>query len=55
VDTTRLVRQLGGRQEKTRALAFSPDGKLLFTGGMDGMVRRWDVVSGQPLRPFGGP
>lgn len=30
------------------AVAISPDGKLLLTGGMDKMARFWDVASGKP-------
>src|SRR5919202_1832355 len=31
------------------AVAFSPDGKLLATGGSDGVVRCWEVTSGREL------
>ncbi|MBE9185932.1 NACHT domain-containing protein [Microcoleus sp. LEGE 07076] len=31
------------------AVAFSPDGKLLATGGSDGVVRCWEVTSGKEL------
>jgi predicted NACHT family NTPase len=31
------------------AVAFSPDGKLLATGGTDGVVRCWEVTSGREL------
>jgi predicted NACHT family NTPase len=31
------------------AVAFSPDGKLLATGGTDGVVRCWDVASGREI------
>jgi WD40 repeat protein len=32
-----------------RAVAISPDGRTLFTGGEDGAVRRWDATTGAPV------
>ena len=32
------------------ALAFSPDGHQIVSGGQDGMLRLWDAASGQPVR-----
>ena len=29
--------------------AFFPDGRMLLTGGSDRMIRRWDVVTGEPI------
>jgi len=33
-------------------LAFSPDGRLLATGGEDDQVKLWDVETGQLVRPL---
>ncbi len=38
--------------ETDRELAASPDGKLLFTGGNDGVVIAYDVKTGKVVRTF---
>jgi WD40 repeat protein len=35
---------------EVRSLAFSPDGKILASGGCDEVVRFWDVKTGRQLR-----
>jgi WD40 repeat protein len=32
------------------AVAISPDGKVLTTGGNDRVIRRWDLATGEPIR-----
>jgi WD40 repeat protein len=50
---TRL-REFVGHTELVQALALSPDGKFLITGGRDKSVREWEVTSGKQLRSFQG-
>jgi WD40 repeat protein len=46
----RTIRHDGG----VAALAFSPAGATIATGGYDGSVRIWDVASGRALRTLPG-
>jgi WD40 repeat protein len=39
----RLVASLTGHGSRVQAAAFSPDGKLLATGDIEGFVRLWDL------------
>jgi RNA polymerase sigma factor (sigma-70 family) len=48
------VRRFAGHTDKVTALAFSPDGKLLTSGGADKMVQTWDVATGKLLWKFRG-
>jgi hypothetical protein len=36
-------------RKEIRAIAFSPDGKVILTGGMDGEARLWDAATSKPL------
>jgi hypothetical protein len=45
--TGELVYTLGGHPSGGGPLAFSPDSRLLAAGGGDGVVRVWDMNSGQ--------
>src|SRR5262249_49242879 len=40
--------------EVVHCLAFSADGKSLFTGSADQTLRRWDVATGRELAVFEG-
>ena len=37
---------LKGHKDKVSNIAFSPDGKLLLTGSVDGTIRAWDITTG---------
>jgi len=41
-----LRRSLSGHTDRVRSVAYSPDGRLLATGGSDRIVRLWDVAAG---------
>jgi RNA polymerase sigma factor (sigma-70 family) len=44
-----LVHQLGDEPAGVSGLAFSPDGKVVATGGKEGAIHLWDVSSGTEL------
>jgi WD40 repeat protein len=48
------LRQLVGHGAPVRAAAFSPDGKLIVTGGDDQTARMWDAQTGKETRQFVG-
>ena len=47
----RLVLPIG-HTSRTNSAIFSPNGKLVLTGGMDNTARLWDVQTGKELQVF---
>ncbi len=43
---------VGQSTEEGQGMAFSPDGKLIATGGQDSKVRLWDVASHKTIASF---
>ena len=57
--STRLWDAATGKQIRTfsgfDSVAFSPDARLILTGGLDNAAELWDTASGQRIRAFKGP
>jgi WD40 repeat protein len=47
--TGKLLRRLLGHMKKTQSLAFSADGRLLFSGGSWATTNAWEVATGRHL------
>jgi WD40 repeat protein len=43
-----------GHSLKAEAMVFSPDGRLIATGGADMAIKIWDAATGRVLRTLGG-
>jgi cytochrome c len=55
VETARLLHTLEGPGLPVWSVAFAPDGRLLWTGGADRQVRRWNALSGRAIGPIAAP
>ena len=54
VATGKEVRRFAGHPGGAFGVAFSPDGKYVLSGGVDGTARLWDVQTGKEVRRFTG-
>jgi hypothetical protein len=48
----KLLHELAGHKAGVFAVAFRPDGRQVATGGMEGIVRLYDVETGQLVKEF---
>lgn len=55
VDTGKTVRQLKGHRLVVHAIALSPDGSRLLSGGFDRTMRLWDLNTGDELAVLSHP
>lgn len=49
--TRALGHRLAGPGMPVWSAAFLPDSRMLLTGGADGLIRRWDCQTGEPVDP----
>ena len=47
-----LERDISGDQAALNSVVFSPDGRLIATGGKDNLIRLWDTATGKLLWTF---
>src|SRR5262249_20435121 len=52
VETGQEVRRFRERGPALASLAFSPDGRQVLSGGVDGPVQLWDVDTAREVRRF---
>jgi WD40 repeat protein len=52
VTTGELLRTFEGHRDTVDAVAISPNGELLLSGGNDSEARLWDIESGQVTKKF---
>src|SRR5262249_9274936 len=50
-----LIRTFAGHKDRVGAVALTPDGRHALSGSYDGVLRLWDLTTGQLLRSFAGP
>jgi WD40 repeat protein len=54
LETGSLLRSINGHPSMVEAVAFSPDGSLLYSATRDGEISQWSVTSGERLRRLEG-
>jgi len=52
IDTARCVATLHAHDIWVYSIAFSPDGRILASGGSEGKITLWDVQTQQRLKPL---